>query len=98
MSVLTAQGPRSALKISDYVMDADLEFDLWAGSPSIKTKDLLEMFVMAQRGGLGASRSQGYGKFELKEFELIQERTRKITEGKPRKKPKTPADNQAKKD
>jgi len=68
--VMTAQGPRSSLKRQDYIEKAEAQFTLMVAGPStgeqtISVRDLAEMWIHAQDIGLGASRSQGYGKFSV---------------------------------
>jgi len=70
--VMTRRGPRSALKRCDYVEQADASFEVWVAAPAITKKDLKQLFTLGQEIGLGASRSQGYGKFTLRRFEPIQ--------------------------
>lgn len=76
--VMTPQGPRSALKRVDYVgPDSSLVFELWVlGTHHTETrhlgeKDIRRMFALAQEDGLGANRSQGSGKFDVTEFEVL---------------------------
>ena len=72
--VRTAQGPRTALKRFDYVEKAKLVFGVWVlkTAPQEKRhvgeKDIVRMLTFGQENGLGANRSQGYGKFDVVEF------------------------------
>ncbi len=72
--VMTAQGPRSALKRQDYVETPTLRFEIWVLTTAaqetrhIGEKDIVRMLTHAQENGLGASRSQGHGKFDVVEF------------------------------
>lgn len=72
--VMTAQGPRTALRRMDYVLRARLSFEVWvlkteaAEKRHIGKDDIVRMLAHAQENGLGASRSQGYGKFDVVEF------------------------------
>lgn len=76
--VMTAQGPRSALKRVDYVgPGSTLEFELWVLSTApqesrhLGEADIKKMFALAQEDGLGANRSQGSGKFDVTTFEVL---------------------------
>lgn len=80
---LGPRGPRSFLRKSDYVEKAEIEFKLLvtrslSPSPrreiSITKERLKNMWELAQNIGLGASRSQGYGKFQLLEFKPVKEK------------------------
>lgn len=77
--VMTAQGPRDALKRSDYVLKATVVFEIWMVKPyhedgrTMLAKSHLEaMFKLGEENGLGASRTQGYGKYNLVKLEAIQ--------------------------
>jgi len=70
--VMTRRGPRSALKRCDYVEKGEAEFEVWVAAPVVTGKDLERLFTLGQEIGLGASRSQGYGKFTLVKFQPIQ--------------------------
>jgi hypothetical protein len=76
--VMTAQGPRNALKRSDYVnAGTDLLFDIWVLKTSANEKrhigrdDLVQILTLAQNNGLGADRSQGFGKFNVKSLKSL---------------------------
>jgi hypothetical protein len=72
--VNTMQGPRSALKRSDYVDGVEVEFKVWVfGTHAAETRhigeqEIRDMLTFAQENGLGADRSQGNGKFDVEEF------------------------------
>jgi len=72
--VMTAQGPRTALRRMDYVLTPTIAFEVWvlktaaAEKRHIGKDELAHMLAHAQENGLGASRSQGYGKFDVLEF------------------------------
>lgn len=76
--VMTAQGPRTALRRMDYVEQPALTFEVWVlGTAPQETrhigeKELVAILQHAQENGLGASRSQGYGKFNVTKFEVVQ--------------------------
>jgi hypothetical protein len=72
--VMTAQGPRTALKRQDYVEKPVLEFEIWVLKTApgenrhVGEKDIVQILRHAQENGCGASRSQGDGKFDVVEF------------------------------
>jgi hypothetical protein len=72
--VMTLQGPRTALRRMDYVTRPRLAFEVWIlrTAPQedrhIGEEDLVHILRHAQENGLGASRSQGEGKFHVVEF------------------------------
>jgi hypothetical protein len=76
--VMTAKGPRTALKRNDYGECVELSFEVWilathaAENRHIGEKELVAMLTLAQENGLGADRSQGHGKFDVVEFEQVQ--------------------------
>lgn len=75
--VMTAQGPRTALRRMDYVTKPLIKFNVWVlktapqESRHIGENELVEILTHAQENGIGASRSQGEGKFDVVEFSKI---------------------------
>ncbi len=75
--VMTAQGPRTSIKRSDYVNSPEIEFNIAVG-----TKDLTEEVIVRLLAhsevfeGLGASVSQHYGKYDILEFERLPDEKR----------------------
>lgn len=76
--VMTAQGPRTALRRMDYVTKPTLKFEVWILKTAaqetrhIGQDELVDILRHAQENGLGASRSQGEGKFDVVEFAKLQ--------------------------
>jgi hypothetical protein len=77
---MTPQGPISALKRVDYVETPTLTFTIRALKTPLVTKAKDKIAPQAyvrtileycQDGGLGADRSQGYGKFLVEEFKVV---------------------------
>lgn len=72
--VQTAMGPRTAIKRVDYVQKVDLTFDIWVLTTDGNEKrhvgedELVRMITFGQENGVGADRSQGHGKFNVKAF------------------------------
>lgn len=75
--VMTAQGPRTALKKYDFVSQPILKFEIWVLKTAaqetrhIGEDDLIKILTHAQENGVGASRSTGEGKFDVVEFSKI---------------------------
>lgn len=62
--VMTAQGPRTALKRTDYVDDVDVTCTLEVLDDGVITEKILRLVLdHAARNGLGTDRSQGNGTF-----------------------------------
>jgi hypothetical protein len=80
--VQTAQGPRTALKRVDYVEGVTLTFDVWvlathaAETRHIGEADVVDMLRFGQENGIGADRSQGMGKFDVADFQVVQKAAR----------------------
>jgi len=69
--VMTRRGPRSALKRCDYIEKGECTFHIWVAAPAVTEKDLEKMLKLGEEIGLGASRSQGYGKYDMTTFKPI---------------------------
>jgi CRISPR/Cas system CSM-associated protein Csm4 (group 5 of RAMP superfamily) len=76
--VMTAQGPRTALKRVDYCEEVKLDFEVWVLQTEVQEKrhvgedELVQILTLMQENGVGADRSQGGGKFSVTEFEKVQ--------------------------
>lgn len=55
---------RSALKRFDYVKQPKLDFELWVAAIGLSDEDVQDLFCLGQEVGLGACRTQGFGKFD----------------------------------
>lgn len=65
LHVMTAQGPRTALKRTDYVDDAKLVCELRVLNDGVISEAMLRFILdHAAENGVGADRSQGSGTFE----------------------------------
>ena len=72
VQVMTAMGPRTAIKKSAFVERAEVEFTVRIlNMVELKEKHLKQILAHSQDQALGADRSQGFGKFEVIEFEAI---------------------------
>jgi hypothetical protein len=70
ISVITRQGPRTALKRSEYCIQPDIRFDIFIlhdglGKGIIGARELAGILDLGQWLGLGADRSQGAGGFDV---------------------------------
>ncbi len=76
--VMTAQGPRTALKKTDFINSPELVFELWVLKTATAEKrhvgedEVTSILQHAQENGLGASRSQGHGKFDVVAFKKLE--------------------------
>ena len=75
--VMGPMGPRSILQRNDYIQNAELEFEVWISTGDkdyakwLSEENVVKALTHAQELGLGASRSQGYGTFDIVSFEQI---------------------------
>jgi len=70
--VISPQGPRTVVVRQDFVLKPRSSFNLIVASPQLKFEDVQRLLYLGQEIGLGASRSQGFGKFVIKELKPIQ--------------------------
>lgn len=79
IQVMTMQGPRTAIKKTDYLEDVYVTWDMWiapthaADTRHIKEEELMKMLTLMQENGLWADRSIGEGKFTLVRVEKVQD-------------------------
>jgi hypothetical protein len=62
-------GPQSTLGYHEYVLQPDLEFSLLVLRDVITPAQWVDLWMLAEQIGLGAVRSQGYGRFQLVAWE-----------------------------
>jgi hypothetical protein len=66
-----ASGKRSALGRHDFISQPEMEFFLkWPRKSIFTIDDIKNSLALAQEDGLGACRSQGFGKFDVTFFEV----------------------------
>jgi len=68
--VVGPTGPRSTLGYHEYVSKAVLRFTLKVAQDSIPQEAWPDLWVLGQENGLGATRSQGFGTFDVNKFEV----------------------------
>lgn len=79
IQVMTMQGPRTAIKKTDYLEEAYLSWDLWvapthaAETRHLKEFELINIMRFMQENGLWADRSIGEGKFDLISIEKVRD-------------------------
>jgi hypothetical protein len=67
---MTMQGPRSSMKLFDFIDHPTVEFRLKVLNDGVFTPELLrDILDYCQENGLGADRSQGFGQFDVVSFE-----------------------------
>lgn len=59
------QGPQSTLTYHEYVSEAEITFDVMVLRDEVKAEHWPEIWLHAQENGLGALRSQGFGRFDV---------------------------------
>jgi hypothetical protein len=64
-------GQRSTLTYYQYAEKREIEIEIGVTNDAVKMKHWKEIWVQAQENGLGALRSQGFGQFDLVEWECI---------------------------
>lgn len=69
--VTGAQGPRSTLGYHEYARGAQIGFDVLVARDEIPAEWWPDLWVHMQENGLGALRSQGYGKFDILAWERV---------------------------
>jgi hypothetical protein len=55
---------RGVLKRLDFVRQPTIDFELWVASVTLSDEEVRSLFLQGQEVGLGASRTQGFGKFD----------------------------------
>lgn len=73
----------SAIQYEEYVDDADITFTMITDY-EFKTEQLALLWLTAEQQGLGASRSQGYGRYDVTGWEKIDHDTPKPRAPKPK--------------
>lgn len=55
---------RCALKRLDFVTQPHIDFELWVAAVALSDEEVQSLFLLGQEVGLGACRTQGFGKFD----------------------------------
>lgn len=69
--VQTRQGPRSTIKVVDYVMGARFDFRITVLGGCVTEDDLRKLFDYGGRHGYGGERGDGEGRYKLTLLELV---------------------------
>ncbi len=69
--IVGPQGPRSTLGYHQYVLRPIIDFDVLVARDSIQEEWWIDLWTHMEENGLGALRSQGYGKFDLLSWEKV---------------------------
>lgn len=69
------QGPRSTLGYHEYVQQAEITFDVLVARDAIQAEHWPDIWTLMEENGLGALRSQGYGKFDVLAWDKIDPHT-----------------------
>lgn len=69
--VVGPTGPRSTLGYHEFVKGAKLHFTIRVAADSVPHEAWPDIWVLGQENGLGATRSQGFGKFDIERFEVL---------------------------
>jgi hypothetical protein len=64
-------GPRSIVGYHEFVQDATLEFRVLTMRDCLSPEQWADLWVHAQENGLGALRSQGFGRFFIEQWERV---------------------------
>lgn len=70
------KGPQASIKRNEYMLKPIIEAEIWiakAVADKIPDESFADMLIHAQEHGIGANRSQGYGKFDVLSVEEITE-------------------------
>lgn len=65
------RGPRSILTYYDYVLQPEVTFTVFSLRDEVTQQQWKEIFLAAQRNGIGAVRSMGFGQFRVTGFEKL---------------------------
>jgi hypothetical protein len=63
---------RGVLKRQDFVKQPSIDFELWVAAAMLSDEEVQSLFLVGQEVGLGASRTQGYGKFDSNVQQLFE--------------------------
>lgn len=69
--IIGPQGPRSTLGYHEYTTGSRLEFDVLVARDVVEEHRWPDIWELMQENGIGALRSQGYGRFDILEWDKI---------------------------
>jgi hypothetical protein len=67
-------GPQSTLGYHEYVAQPAIEFGVLVVRDAMSVAQWADIWTLAQHIGLGAVRSQGYGRFRLTDWQRVDQR------------------------
>lgn len=67
------KGPQSNLTYYEYVQRAEIEFEVMVLQDAIEHEHWPELWLAAQENGLGALRSQGFGRFDIEAWDVVKD-------------------------
>lgn len=65
------QGRRSTLGYHEFVIGASLEFDVLVARDAIRQEWWIDIWTLMEENGMGALRSQGFGRFDIMAWDKI---------------------------
>lgn len=65
------RGPQSNLTYYEYVTEPEIEFTVMVAEDAIPQENWAQIWVHAQENGLGALRSQGFGRFDIMQWDKL---------------------------
>ena len=69
--IIGPQGPRSTLGYHEYVTNATIQFDVLVVRDAIKAEYWPELWSLMEENGIGALRSQDYGRFDIIRWDRV---------------------------
>lgn len=69
------KGPQSNLTYIEYVTQPTIEFDVMVLQDAIEENHWPELWLCCQENGLGSLRSQGFGRFDVEQWDVVREPT-----------------------
>lgn len=76
IQAMTPQGPRSAISVHEYLRDVEVEFEVWflaTRESRPNQEEFLQALMVMQELGLGATRSQYKGHFDVLEVRVLEQ-------------------------
>ena len=74
------EGPRSTITYHEYVSEVVLQFRVMVLKDEVKHEHWPEIWTHAEQNGLGALRSQGFGTFDVEQWDIVDPKQAKSLE------------------